>query len=254
MTIHRAIAALIGLALPLLGAQVFGAQAQAADIKVLGSTALKAVLEELGPQFEKATENKLILTIAASAALKSQIDQGAAFDVTVLTPTLIDSLAAAGKIDPATRTVIARSGLGISVRAGTKPDVGTADALKHTLLNAKSIGFNGQGASRAGIEAIFAKLGIADDLKPKIVLLPTSAAEGVAKGEVELALSPISEIVAVSGAALAGPVPAELQSYLVLVAAVSADSKNADAAKSLIKFLTAPAALPVIKAKGMEPG
>jgi molybdate transport system substrate-binding protein len=258
MTIHRAIVALIGLALPLFGAQILGAQisgtqAQAADIKVLSSTALKAVLEELGPQFEKATENKLVLTIAASAALKSQIDQGAAFDVTVLAPALIDSLAAAGKIDPA--AAIARSGLGVSVRAGAaKPDVGTADALKRALLNAKSIGFNGQGASRAGIEAIFAKLGIADDLKPKIVLLPTSAPEGVAKGEVELALSPISEIVAVSGAALAGPVPAELQSYLVLVAAVSADSKNADAAKSLIKFLTAPAALPVIKAKGIEPG
>jgi molybdate transport system substrate-binding protein len=255
MTIHRAIAALIGLALPLVGAQILGTQAQAADIKVLSSTALKAVLEELGPQFEKATENKLILTIAGSAALKSQIDQGAAFDVTVLTPALIDSLAAAGKIDPATRGVIARSGLGVSVRAGApKLDVSTADALKRALLNAKSIGFNGQGASRTGIEAIFAKLGIADELKSKIVLLQTSAPEAVAKGDVELTLSPISEIVAVSGAELAGPVPTELQSYLVLTAAVSADSKNADAAKSLLKFLTAPAALPVIKAKGMEPG
>jgi molybdate transport system substrate-binding protein len=230
-------------------------QCQAADLKVFSSTALKAVLEELDPQFEKSTENKIALTVAASAALKSQIDQGAAFDVAVLAPALIDSLVAAGKIDPATRVIIARSGLGVSVRAGTaKPDVSTADALKRALLNAKSVGFNGQGASRAGIEALFVKLGIADDLKSKITLLPTSAAEGVARGEVELALSPISEVVAAPGAELAGPVPVELQTYLVLTAAVSADSKDPAAAKSLLDFLTAPSVAPVIKAKGMEPG
>jgi molybdate transport system substrate-binding protein len=250
MKIKRALAAFALLCLPLsIG------HAQAADIKVFSSTALKAVLDELGPQFEKATENKLVFTIGPAAALKSQIDQGAAFDVAILTGPLLDGLAAAGKIDPATRAAIARSGLGVSVRAGTaKPDVATAEALKRTLLNAKSIGFNGQGASRAGIEAMFVKLGIADDLKSKITLLQTSAPVAVAKGDVELALSPISEVVAVSGAEVAGPVPAEYQSYLVLSAAVSAATKNADAAKSLIKFLTAPSAAPVLKTKGMEPG
>jgi molybdate transport system substrate-binding protein len=126
--------------------------------------------------------------------------------------------------------------------------------LKRTLLNAKSIGFNGQGASRAGIEAMFAKLGIADDVKPKIKLLDVSAPVAAAKGDVELALSPVSEIVAVSGAQLAGPVPADVQSYLVLSGAVAADSENAGAAKALIKFLTAPSAATVLKAKGMEPG
>jgi molybdate transport system substrate-binding protein len=255
MVFRRAIALIIGLAVPLVGMQIIGAPAQAAELKVLSSTALKAVLEELAPQFEKATEVKVVLTIAASAVLKARIDQGAAFDVAVLAPNLIDSLAAAGKVDPNTRAAIARSGLGVSVRAGAAtPDVGTAEALKRTLLDAKSIGFNGQGASRVGIEALFAKLGIAEELKPKIVLLKTNAPEGVARGEVELALSPISEIVAVSGAQLAGAVPAEYQTYLTLVAAIAADSPSADAARSLIKYLTAPAASPVIKAKGMEPG
>jgi molybdate transport system substrate-binding protein len=250
MKTYRALAAFALLYLPLSGGY-----AQAGDIKVLSSTALKAVLEELGPQFEKATENKLVLTFAPAAVLKTQIDQGAAFDVAILTGPLLDGLGAAGKIDPATRAVIARSGLGISVRAGTaKPDVGTAEALKRTLLNTKSIGFNGQGQSRAGIEAIFAKLGIADDLKPKIVLLQNSAPVSVANGEVELALSPISEVVAVLGAELAGPVPADYQSYLALVGAVASGSSNAEAAKALIKFLTAPAAAPVLAAKGMEPG
>jgi molybdate transport system substrate-binding protein len=250
MGIRRGIAALAGLILAFAAAQ-----AQAADIKVFSSTALKAVLDELGPQFEKATGNKLVFTIGPAAAMKSQIDQGAAFDVAIVTPPLLDALAAAGKVDPATRAVIARSALGVSVRAGApKPDVGTADALKRTLLNAKSIGFNGQGASRAGIEAMFAKLGIADDVKPKIKLLDVSAPVAAAKGDVELALSPVSEIVAVSGAQLAGPVPADVQSYLVLSGAVAGDSKNAGAAKALVKFLAAPSAATVLKAKGMEPG
>jgi molybdate transport system substrate-binding protein len=141
------------------------------------------------------------------------------------------------------------------MRAGApKPDVGTAEAFKHTLLDAKSIGFNGQGASRAATEAVLVKLGIADDLKPKIKLLQTTASEGVVKGDVEVGLGPISEILASPGAELVGPLPSDLQWYLVLTAGVSTASKNADAAKALIKFLTAPGAVPVLKAKGMEPG
>jgi molybdate transport system substrate-binding protein len=248
----RAAAAVIALlALPLLTA----ARAQAADIKVFASTALKAVLDELGPQFEKATGNKLVFTIGPAAVMKAQIDSGAAFDVAIVTPPLLEALVTSGKVDPSTRATIARSPLSVSVRAGApKPDVGTANALKATLLAAKSIGYNGQGASRAGIEAMFAKLGIADEVKPKIKLLDVSAPIAVAKGDVELALSPMSEIVAVAGAQVAGAVPAELQSYLALSGAVSAASTNADAAKAFIKFITAPSVGPVLKSKGMEPG
>jgi len=249
MRFERACAALVGLLLLPLGA------AQAADIKVLSSTALRAVLDELGPQFEKATGNKLVFTIGPAAVMKAQIDQGAEFDVAIVTPPLLEALAASGKVDPGTKAVIARSALSVSVRAGApKPDVNTADALKHTLLQAPSIGFNGQGASRAGIEAMFAKLGIADDLKPRIKLVKSSAPEALAKGEVALALSPMSEALAVPAVQLAGPVPADYQSYLVLSGAVSSASKNAEAAKALVRFLTAPSAAPVLKAKGMEPG
>lgn len=250
MKLHRAAAVIALLLLPLLTAR-----SQAAEIRVFSSTALKAVLEVLGPQFERETGNKLVFTIGPAAAMKSQIDQGAAFDVAIVTPPLLDALAAAGKVDPATRAAIARSPLSVSVRAGApKPDIATADALKRTFLAANSIGYNGQGASRAGIEAMFAKLGIADDIKPKIKLLQVSAPEAVAKGEVEMALSPMSEVIAVSGAELAGAVPADFQSYLVLSGAVAAGSKNADAAKAFIKFITAPSVLAVLKTKGMEPG
>jgi molybdate transport system substrate-binding protein len=196
-----------------------------------------------------------VLTTGPAAAIKSQVDEGATFDVVIVTPPLMDGLAASGKIDPGTRAVIARSPLGISVRAGApKPDVTTPDALKQTLLKATSIGFNGQGASRAGTEAMFEKLGIADAIKPKIKLLQNSAPLSAAKGEVELALSPISEIIGVPGAELAGAVPADYQSYLILAGAVSATGSNADSAKELIKFLTGPSASPVLKLKGMEPG
>ena len=158
-------------------------------------------------------------------------------------------------MEVSTQAAIARSPLGVSVPKGApKPDVSTPDALKRTLLNAKSIGFNGKGASRAAIEAIFAKLGIADTVKPKIKLLSVSAPEAVANHEVELALSPISEIIAVPGAQLAGALPEQDQWYLVLSGAVSAASKAPVQAKALMKFLTAPSALPVLKANGMEPG
>jgi molybdate transport system substrate-binding protein len=250
MKLHRAIVAIIGFGLPLLTAH-----AQAAELKVYASTAVKSVLEELAPQFEKATENKLVFSFGPAAVLKTQIDQGAAFDVAILTAPLTDGLANAGKVDAATRATIARAGLGVAVPAGAaKPDVGTAEALKRTLLNAPSIGYNGVGASRAGTEAMLNKLGIADELKSKIKLLEKSAPEAVAKGEVEIGLGPISEILPVAGVQLAGPFPTDLQSYLVFAAAVSSASKDADAAKALIKFLAAPAAAAVLKAKGMEPG
>lgn len=245
-----AVIAMAVLSLPLLTVY-----ARAAEIKVFASTAVKSVLEEVGPQFEKATGNKLEFSFGPAAVLKQQIDQGAAFDVAVLTATLTDALANGGKADAATRATIARAGLGVSVRAGApKPDVSTDGVLKSALLNAKSIGFNAVGASRSGVEGMFGKLGIADELKPKIKLLDVAGPIAVAKGEVEMGLGPVSEILPVAGAQLAGPFPADVQSYLVFTAALSSSSKNADAAKALIKFLAAPSVAPVLKSKGMEPG
>jgi molybdate transport system substrate-binding protein len=145
--------------------------------------------------------------------------------------------------------------LGVSVRAGAaKPDVSTDEGLKRTLLDAKSIGYNGVGASRMGNEAMLRKLGLTGAVQPKIKLLDVSAPVAVAKGEVEIGLGPVSEILPIKGAQLAGPFPTDLQSYLVFSAGVSTGSKNAEAATALIKFLTSPAAAAVLEAKGMQPG
>jgi molybdate transport system substrate-binding protein len=249
MKTQRAIGALVGLAMPLLAAQ-----AQAAEIKVLASTAVKTVLEEIGPQFEKTTGNKVVFTFGPAAVLNTQIDQGAAFDVAILTAPLTDGLAGAGKIGP-TRTAIAHAGIGVAIHKGaSRPDISTTEAFKRALLDAKSVGFTGAGASGVYLRTLFDKLGIADELKPKLKLLQGGAGEAVANGEVEIGLTQISEILPYANAELVGPLPADIQSYTHFSAGVSAASKEADAAQAFIKFLTAPAALPVIKAKGMEPG
>jgi molybdate transport system substrate-binding protein len=249
MPANRVIAAVVAFALPFLAAH-----AQAAELKVLSTTSFKGALEELGPQFEKATENKVTLSFAPTAVIKTQIEQGAVFDVAVLTSAVTDGLASAGKIVPDSR-IVARAGMGVAILNGApKPDLSTVEAFKSALMNAKSIGFYGQGASRAGFEALFNKIGIADALASKIKLLQTGAPEGVAKGEVEIGLSPISEIIPTPGVQVAGPFPADIQTYLVLSAGISADSKATAAAAAFINFLAGPSTVPVLKAKGMEPG
>jgi molybdate transport system substrate-binding protein len=230
-------------------------RADAAEIKVLSSTALKGVLLDVGPQFEEATHNKLALTFGPAAAIKTQIDQGAVFDVAILTVPLTDTLVAAGKIDGSTRMIVARGGLGVAIRAGEpKPEISTPESFKRMLLNASSIGYNGQGASRAATDEVFVKLGIAEDLKRKIKLGQTTASESVIHGDVAVGLGPISEILSSSGVEFVGPFPTEVQWYLVLPAGVATASENREGASALIKFLTSPAVGSVLKAKGMEPG
>ena len=164
-------------------------------------------------------------------------------------------LAGEGKIDAATRTTIAHAGIGIAIHKGVpKPDISTTEAFKRALLNAKSVGFTAAGASGVYLKTLFDKLGIADELKPKLKLLQGGAGEAAANGEVEIGLTQISEILPYADAELVGPLPPDIQSYTYFSAGEAAASKEADAAKALIKFLTAPAAVSVIKAKGMEPG
>jgi molybdate transport system substrate-binding protein len=249
MKFHDVIVAVAGLAWPLLASQT-----QAAEIKVLASTAVKTTLETLGPQFEKATGNKVDLTFAPASVLKEKIDQGTAFDVAILTTPIIDGLAASAKIESA-RTSIAHSGIGVAIRKGAaKPDIGTKEAFTQALLKANSVGYTAGGATGAYLKVLFERLGIADALKPKLKLLQGGVGEAVTTGEVEIGMTQISEILPHPGAELAGPLPPDIQSYTYFSAGVSAVSKEGDAAKAFVKFLAGGDALAVIKAKGMEPG
>ena len=229
--------------------------ANAADIHVLCSLGFKAVLEELGPQFERASGHKLVVTYGLAAGFKQQIDSGAAFDVAILTPALIDDLIKSGKMAADSRAVLARTGLGIMIKAGArKPDVRTTDSFKKSLLDASSIAYAKEGASGVAFAALIEKLAIATTLRPK--LKTTASGEEVndlvVQGGAQYGILPLSEILAVKGAELGGMFPADVQTYITMATAVSSNAKQSAGSRDLIKFLVAPSANGVIKAKGME--
>lgn len=232
------------------------AAAQAAEIKLLSSNALKPVLEELIPQFEKNTGHKVKADFAPAADLKARIDKREAFDVAILTTPLMDDLAKSNRIVIGTRFDLARSGAGVAIRKGApKPDLASAESFKRALQQAKSVAYVGSGATGANMRRIFERFGIADEMKAKTRLLSgIGAAEAVAKGDAELGFTQVSEILSVAGAELAGPLPAEVQVYTVFPAAGSASAPAPEAALQFLRYLKTPAAAKVIRAKGMEPG
>jgi len=230
--------------------------AQAADLKIFGSRVTKMVVGDIGPGFEQATGHKLMVVTDVAAVMKRRIEQAEAFDVAVLVDFQTDGLIKSGKLAADTRANVMKSGIGVAVRRGApKPDIGTVDAFKRTLLAARSITYLKEGASTLHLDRVFAQLGIAEALKPKVIQPTTEAvSEMVASGEAELGIIVIPNILSVPGAELVGPLPAEIQSYIVFTAAASAQSPNQQAARDVIKLLTSPAAVQSIKQKGMEPG
>jgi molybdate transport system substrate-binding protein len=232
-----------------------GAVAEAAEVKVLSATAMRSVMNELGPQFEHATGHKLVMRFDNIGVLKRQIDAGEAFDVTILTPSLIDDLGKEGKLTAGTRTDIARSGIGVIVRTGApKPDISSADAFTRAMLNATSISYAKEGATAIYLASLFARLGIAEPMQSKTTLLPAGrGAQSVAEGEAELGLIVVSGFAPLPGAELLGPLPPELQNYVVYTAGIGAAANEGEAGKALIKFLRAAAAVPVLNANGLEP-
>ena len=183
--------------------------AQAAEIRVLASNGIKAAMEDLKPKFEKASGDTLSIDFSTAATLKDRIEKGEAFDVAVLTDDVVDALIKSGKVAPATRAELAAVGIGVGYRKGAaKPDVRTGTSLKQALLNAKSIAYTGNGASRPAIDKMIAGLGIGHQLESKSHLVgPGQAPTSVAKGESELVLTLISEILPEPGVELAGPLP-----------------------------------------------
>jgi len=226
--------------------------AYADEIKVLSSVGIKAVVEALAPQFEKATKHKVVTTFDLSANVKKNIDSGTPFDVAILTPAMIDDLVAKGTVTPASRTVVARVGLALMIKAGApKPDVSTVDAFKKTLVGAKSITFVPAGASGVAFLAITKKLGIADTIKTKTAANGDEVNANVTSGAADIAILPVSEILPVKGAELGGVFPADVQTYVVMTAGASAKTKGT-AAQDFIAFLMKPSNDAVVRTKGME--
>ena len=228
--------------------------ANAAELKILSGRALKGAFGELGQHFEAATGHKLVIEFGSFAGLKRKIDGGDTFDVTILSPAMIDNLIQHGKVSVDTRTKLGRTGVGVAVRKGApKPDISSVEVFKRAMLDAKSVAHSKEGTSRKVLFAAFDRLGIAADMKPKLKAY-AKPEEAVAAGETELGVTGIGPILAAPGAELVGGFPPEIQSYVAFAAGVSAGSTQAEAARALIQYLAGAAAVRILKAHGIEPG
>ena len=248
---------LLGLAMVVMGAGV-SRPAAAAEIKVLTAGAFKQVLLALLPDFERTTGHKVRVENDTVGALSKRIAGGEAFDLAVLTPAAVNDLSGKGKFVAGSRVNLARVGVGVVVKEGApKPDIGSVDAFKRALLAAGSVAYidpAAGGSSGIYVAGLLDKLGISGEVKPKAKLIPGGAvAEHIARGEAELGIHQISEILPVKGVTLVGPLPAEIQNYTVYAAGIGAQAKEGEAAKALLKALSGPAAVDVLKSRGMEP-
>jgi molybdate transport system substrate-binding protein len=229
--------------------------APAAEVKILTAGAMKAVVLELLPAFEKETGHTAVVANDTAGGLVKRIEGGETFDLAIITPGAIRGLGSKGKV--ADGVSIARVGVGIVVKDGAPvPDVSTVEAFKKALLAAKTVAYidpASGGSSGIYLTGLFDKMGIAADIKPKAKLKKGGyVAELIASGEAELGLHQISEILPVKGVKLVGPLPAEIQNYTTYAAAVGKDAKQPDGANAMLKLLTGAAAEPVLKARGME--
>jgi molybdate transport system substrate-binding protein len=248
-------AAMMAAAVALAGLLSRDVTAQGTAVRALVSNGLKGAMEQLGPLCESKTGRRLSLQYSSTAALKKRIESGEAFDVSMITTEAIDDLIKQGRMAGGSRAELGRSVLGIGIRTGApKPDIRTTDGLKRTLRDASSITYPRDGASRGYVEQMFERLGIASEVKPKIILAAGSgpAVESVAAGRAALVITLFSEILPVRGVEILGPLPGEFHYEIRFAAAASAGQDHADAATALIACVTDAKAVQIFKASGVE--
>jgi len=230
--------------------------ANAAEVKVLASGATKEVIDELLPAFEKSSGNKVTIAFTGTANIKKRIAAGEAYDLIIAGGPVIDAFIQQGKITAGSRADLMKSGVGAAIRAGaSKPDIGSSDALKKTLLSAKSIGYS-SGPSGDYVVSLVEHMGIADQIKPKMKQVPsgTRISTMINSGDAEIGFQQISELIHEKGIDYLGPLPSEVQKITVFSAGLQTGAKELEASKALVKALKSPEATTVIKAHGMEPG
>jgi molybdate transport system substrate-binding protein len=240
----------------LCGAGLLAGLAHAAEIKVLGTPAVRELYADLVPQFEQATGHKVTTVWAGTVDVMKRIGGGEAVDLVIMARKSLDELTLQGKIVADSRVDVARSGVGVAVRAGApKPDISSGEAVKKALLAAKSIAYS-SGPSGVYIAGLVQRMGIADQIKSKMKQIPPGEAVGelVARGDAEIGFHQVSELLPIKGIDIVGPLPPDIQEITVFSAGIHASAQQADAAKALAAFLTAPAAAPVIEKHGMDPG
>jgi molybdate transport system substrate-binding protein len=223
-------------------------------LKILSGGAMQGLMAEAVPLFERGCGGKVAVEIGLTSALRKAIADGEAFDIALLPRSDIDALARDGRIVAGSVADIARSAIGVAVRAGApKPDISTVDAFKRAVLQAASVTYS-DGPSGLYIAGLMDRLGLAGAVKSKTRLTTGPVAELLARGEAELGLQQIVAILSVKGADLVGPLPKELQNIIVYAAGISAAAQQGAAALDLIRFLATPDVMRIIRAKGLEPG
>jgi len=245
----------LGLMVALL--MMVTARVDAAELKVLSAGAMKTIVTELGAEFTRETGHTLALTSGTVGQLRDKILAGEAADVVIMSDTAIDQLIGQGQLAGGSRVDIARTGIGVAVREGApKPDISTPEALKQALLSARKIAYvdpASGGTSGIYFATVLQKLGIADAVKDKSILKPGGfVAELVARGEADLCVHQISEILPVKGATLVGPLPRELQKVTTYSAALPARAAGNEPAKAFVEFLARPAFKARLAAAGLD--
>jgi molybdate transport system substrate-binding protein len=227
---------------------------QGAEIKAFVTSAAKASLETMAPEFEQSSGHKLVAEFDLPPALVRKIDAGEPYDVIILSYD-VEALVKQGKVVPDSRTAFGRVGIGIAVRQGSpKPDFSTVEAFKRSLLDAKLIATSGEGSSGRYVASLIERLGIAEQIKPKIRSGPGGmSGELVSRGEVDFVVSGLPPLIGVPNIEWLGYLPAEINSWLLFSGAVNVNAKEPAAGRALLKFLTTPTAMAVWKANGLEP-
>ena len=227
---------------------------QAAEVKAFVTGAARAAYQTLAPQFERASGHKLVSHFDLPPALVSKIDAGEPYDVIILSYD-VEALIKQGKVVADSRTVFGRVGVGVAVRQGSpKPDFSTVEAFKRSLLDAKTIATSGEGSSGRYVASLIERLGIAEQVKPKIRSGAAGAsAQMLSRGEVDFVVSGLPPLIGTPGIEWLGYLPEEINSWLVFSGGIGVNAKEAEAGRALLKFLATPAALAVFKANGLEP-
>ena len=247
----------IGAMMSVTGLALSTMPVAAAEIKVLTAGAFKPVVTAIAADFEKQTGHKLVIDNDTAGALVKRINGGETFDLVVLTPGALEPLAKDGKVVSGSVQRLAKVAIGVAVKRGAPlPDISSVDAFKSALLAARAVAYidpAAGGSSGIYLSQWFEKAGIADRIKPKAVLVPGGlVAQRLVNDQADLAIHQISEILAVPGAQLVGPIPAEIQNYTVYAGAISGNARDAEAARALLAALASAKTREVLKDKGME--
>lgn len=227
----------------------------AAEIKIISSVAMKGIVLEVAPAFEKASGHRVVAAWAGTEAVTRRIREGEVVDVVLIAAANIDSLTAAGKLVAGSRADVARSGIGVAVPAGLpRPDISSGEAVKRAVVAAGSVAYS-SGPSGFYLADLFARMGIAEQIKHKVKQTPSGVQVGevVARGEADLGFQQMSELLHLKGIDYLGPLPPDIQHFTVFSAGLHATSTAPGAARALIRFLTSPEAGPVIRKMGMDP-